>query len=341
MNATPFHTKERTMKKALLLLPPENRNRIYGRKHTAALRRLVDLTDCCDLLDDMEALAPHLADAQIICSGWGMVRMDEAFLAAAPALEAVFYGAGSVRGFVTDAFWERDILLTSAWAANAVPVIEMTLALITMGMKKAFQCNRLTCENRTFERAAGIRGLYGARIGVIGVGQIGRGLLERLKEYDVETCCYDPYLDPAEAAALQATPVELEEMFATCDVVSVHAPNLPSTRHMIRREHFRRMKEGAVFINTARGAIVHQDDLIEELRRGRIFACLDVTDPEPPQPESRLYALENVFLTPHLAGSQGDECLRQGAFVVEEVRRYCSGEPPQYPVTPDMMAWMA
>lgn len=329
------------MNKAVLLLAPHNRNRIYGREHTRALRELVNLTDCCDLLHDLEALAPHLADAEIICSGWGGMKMDEEFLAAAPALRAVFYGAGSVRGIVTDAFWGRDILLTSAWAANAVPVVEMTLALITLGMKKAFQCSRLTRENRTFEQAAGIRGLYGAQIGIIGVGKIGRGVLERLKDYDVETFCYDPYLDAEDAAALEATPIGLEEMFEICDAVSVHAPNLPSTHRMIHAEHLGRMKDGALFINTSRGRVVNQNDLIEELKRGRIFACLDVTDPEPPEEDSPLYVLNNVFLTPHLAGSQGRECLRQGAFVVEEVRRYCRGEPPRHPVTRDMMAWMA
>ncbi len=133
----------------------------------------------------------------------------------------------------------------------------------------------------------------------------------------------------------------LEEMFETCDVVSLHAPNIPATEHMITGEHLGSMKEGAVFINTARGRIVKEDEMIEVLRQGRIFAFIDVTDPEPPVPETLLYTLPNVFLTPHIAGSQGREIHRQGESVLEELKRFLNGDPPRYPVTEEMMEWMA
>ena len=329
------------MKKAVLLLPEGTRDAVYGREHVAALRGLVALTDCCHLVGDLAALRPHLAQAEIICSGWGMMRLDEEFLAAAPELKAVFYGAGSVRGFVTDAFWDSNILLTSTWEANGVAVAQFTLALMVLAQKRAFDCSRLTTQQRRFVRDQGVSGMYGAKIGVIGVGMIGRMLLEMLKSYDVETCCCDPYLSEDKARELGATPIGLEEMFRTCDLVTLHAANLPSTAHIIRGEHFQSMKDGAVFINTARGRIVKEDEMIEELKKGRIFACLDVSDPEPPGPQSPLYELPNVFLTPHLAGATGDERRRLGSYVVEEVRRYVSGRPPAFPVAREMMEWMA
>ncbi len=329
------------MKKAMLLMRERTSGEVYGQEHVASLRKLTDLKDCCHLVGDLKALKPELADVEIICSSWGMMKMDEQFLAAAPKLQAVFYGAGSVRRIVTDAFWERRILLTSAWVAVAVPVAEFTLALIVLSLKKAFDCNRACKQQRGFVRVEGIRGTYRAKIGVIGVGMIGRRLLTLLRHYDVETYCYDPFLSEKDALRLGAAPVSLEEIFRTCDVVTLHAPNIPSTAHMITGEHFRSMKDGAIFVNTARGRIVKEDELIEELKTGRIFACIDVSDPEPPGPENPLYELPNVFLTPHMAGALGEERARQGAYVVEEVRRYVSGQPPAYPVTRDMMEWMA
>jgi len=329
------------MKKAMLLTTEANRELCFGPEHLAALRRMVELKDCCHLLGDLEALRPHLADVEMICSSWGMMPLDEAFLAAAPRLRAVFYAAGSVRAIVSDAMWERGILLTNGSAAIGVSVAEFTVALMVLASKKAFLASRATARERTFVCPEDVRGMYRTRIGIIGVGQIGRRVIELLRGYEVEVFCHDPYLGEHGAAELGATPLSLEEMFRTCDVVSLHAPNIPSTEHMITGEHFRSMKPGAVFINTARGRITRQEELIEELKRGRIFACLDVTDPEPPPPDSPLYELPNVFLTPHMSGSIGHEARRMGAYVVEEVRRYLAGEPPAHPVTREMLEWMA
>jgi len=326
---------------AALLLPEANRDRIYAPEQLRRIRRMVDLWDCCAVVGDLEALRPVLARAEIIITGWGMMKLDEEFLRAAPRLRAVFYGAGSVRYFVTDALWDRGILLTSAWASNAIPVVEYTLAAIVLGAKKFVQAAALTRERRTFRRPKGIKGLHGAAIGVIGAGMVGRGVLERLKGYDVRAYCYDPFLPEDSARELGAELIGLDEMFRICDVVTLHAPNIPSTEHMIRGRHFASMKDGATFINTARGRIVHEAEMIEELKRGRIFAFIDVTDPEPPEPDSPLYDLPNVFLTPHLAGPQGDEVHRNADYVIEELRRFLAGELPRYPVTREMMQWMA
>lgn len=329
------------MKQAIYMLPAGSRDRIYSPEVVGEIRRLVNLTDCSEITGNLDALRPALADAQIILSGWGMMRMDRGFLDAAPRLEAVLYGAGSVRGFVTDEFWERNILLTSTYAANAIPVVEYTIAAIVFGLKQALIASAMTCRERAFTAPETTRGVYGAKIGVIGAGMVGAGVLERLKTYDVTTYCHDPFLSDERARQLGTTKLDLDEMFETCDVVTLHAASLPSTEHMIAGAHLRSMQEGAVFINTARGRIVKEDEMIEVLREGRIFAFIDVTDPEPPAPDSLLYTLPNVFLTPHSAGSGGKEVHRQGEYVLEELRRFLNGDPPRHAVTKEMMDWMA
>jgi phosphoglycerate dehydrogenase-like enzyme len=329
------------MKKAVLLLTPASRDRIYTAEALAEIGGLIDLTDCTDSVDDLAALRPALAGAELIVSGWGMMTVDEGFLAAAPKLEAIFYGAGSVRYFVTDALWDRGIVVSSAWAANAIPVIEYTVAAIVLGLKQVLQAHRITCAERRFVRSNAIRGTYGAKVGIIGVGMIGRGVIERLQPYDVQVLCCDPNLSAEDVAGLGAELTDMAGIFRTCDVVSLHAPNIAATEHMIGGEHFRSMKDGAVFINTARGRIIREDEMVRELQRGRIFAFIDVTDPEPPEAESPLYTLSNVFLTPHLAGAVGHEVYRNARYTIDEIKRYLAGEKLRWQVTHDMMEWMA
>ncbi len=324
-----------------MLLPAKNRDQIYGSDTVAEIRKLVDLVDASDRVGNLDALRDDLAQTEVILSGWGMMVLDEEFLGAAPRLRAVLYGAGSVREFVTEEFWRRDILLTSAYRANGIPVSEFTIAAMVFGTKKVLQSSQLTRRERRFMRPTEAQGMYGTKIGVIGAGMVGSGVLNRLKTYEVQTFCHDPFLAADRAQELGTTPMGLDDIFRTCDCVSLHAPDIPSTQGMITGEHFRSMKEGAIFINTARGAIIREREMIEVLKEGRIFAFIDVTDPEPPAPDSELYTLPNVFLTPHTSGAIGQERRRQGKYVLEELRCFLNGEPARYRVTREMMEWMA
>jgi phosphoglycerate dehydrogenase-like enzyme len=284
----------------------------------------------------------ELAEVQVILSGWGGPYLDAPFLAALPRLEAVFYAAGTVRGLVTDAFWERDISICSAWGANAVPVAEFTLAQIILCLKHTYQRSRATCAARDHVTGGVPPGNYGSRVGLIGLGMIGRLVAGLLKVLNVEIWAYDPVADRATAAELGVTLAELGPLFAQCDIVSLHAPSLESTRGMVTGEHLRSMKAGASFINTARGAIIREPEMLAVLQaRPDLFAVLDVTDPEPPPPDSPFYTLPNVFLTPHIAGSQGRECWRMGEYMLGEVRRFLAAEPLRWNLTREMAELMA
>ncbi len=138
---------------------------------------------------------------------------------------------------------------------------------------------------------------------------------------------YDPFVDPDEAARLGVTKMELTELCAASDILSIHAPALPTTHHMIGPEQLDALRDGATVINTARGWLLDHDALEAHLTAGRLRAVLDVTDPEPLPDDSVLRSLPNVYLTPHLAGTQGSELGRMADYAAEEVRRWSAGDP--------------
>lgn len=272
-----------------------------------------------------------LQDVELLFSGWGAPKLDEAFLKAAPRLKMVFYGAGSVKGMVTEAFWKRGIRLTSAYAANAIPVAEYTVSQIVFALKNGWRLSRAYQNPHTYQgkhSAVPVVGTFGSTVGLISLGMIARQVCQRLKTYDMNVIAYDPFATREQAEALGVQLCSLDELFERSDVVSLHAPWLDETVGMITGEHFRRMKPGATFLNTARGAIIREPEMIEALQeRPDLFAILDVTYPEPPVDDSPLYTMPNVVLTPHIAGSMGNEIARMGMYMADELGRYLAGEP--------------
>jgi phosphoglycerate dehydrogenase-like enzyme len=296
----------------------------------------LDPTLVLDEFGSPEALAA-LADTEIIVSSWGCPPIDAAVLAAAPRLRAVLHAAGSVKHHITEACWERGIQVTSATWANALPVAEYTVAAILFANK---QLLRLSAEYRKHRMPHDWQlhntdvGNYRRRVGIVGASQVGRRVIELLRPYDVEVLLHDPYVDEHEAAALGVRAVSLNELCALSDTVSIHAPELPATRHLISRRMLALMPDGATLINTSRGSLIDQQALIAQLETGRLNAVLDVTTPEVLPADSPLYDLPNVLLTPHVAGSLGNELHRMAAAAADELDRYTTGLPFAHPVRP-------
>ncbi|MEU3617955.1 hydroxyacid dehydrogenase [Streptomyces sp. NPDC006872] len=279
------------------------------------------------------ATADALAGAEILITGWGCPPLDETALAASPKLKTVLHTAGSIRGLVTDACWERGVQVSSAAEPNALPVAEYTLAAILFTGKDAFGLR----ERYRTEPIRGVMALpelgnNGRRVGVIGASRIGRRLLDLLRPFDLAVTLYDPYVTAAEASELGATLLPLDELLRDSDVVTMHAPDLPSTYRMLDRRRLALIPDGGVLINTARGTLVDPEALTEELVSGRLRAVLDVTEPEPLPTDSPLHQLPNVFLTPHISGSGGNELRRLGQGVVDEAVRITKGLPLAHPV---------
>ena len=276
-----------------------------------------------------------LGAAEILLTCWGCPPIDEAALAAAPALRAVVHAAGTVKSHITPACWRRGLAVSTAADANAVPVAEYTVAMVLLVGKRVFAASRLYRDRRGAIDVRGElaeAGNYGRRVGIVGASRVGTRVIELLRPYDLEVVVSDPHLDDLGAAELGVRRLDLDELLATSDIVSLHAPAVPSTRHLLDRRGLALMRAGATLINTARGWLVDHDALVDELASGRIDAVIDTTLPEIPPPDSPLYTLPNVVLTPHLAGAQGHELYRLGESAVSEVERYAAGDPFVHPV---------
>ena len=288
---------------------------------------------------DLASLKDELTEVEVIFSTWGMPLLDDAALACLPRLKAVFYAAGSVKGFA-EPLLERGIAVSSAWRANALPVAEYTVGHILLALKQTLQNARSVRRDRAYHRPGSptITGAYGGTVGLVALGAIGRRVVELLRPFDLRLIAHDPYAQAQPGIEL----VGLEDLFRQADVISLHAPWIPATEGMISGALLRSMRPWSTFINTSRGKLVREDELIEVLRqRPDLQAVLDVTWPEPPATDNPLYDLPNVLLTPHIAGSAGNELQRMADWMIAECERFLRGEPLQQAVSLEMLPTMA
>ncbi|MDI5962815.1 hydroxyacid dehydrogenase [Streptantibioticus silvisoli] len=317
--------------RTVLAMAPDVRDALLDAR---AVRRLAALAVCDPgfVVADFDAAGGELADVEALLTCWGCPPLTGAVLERMPALRTVVHAAGSVKEHVTAACWERGLTVSSAAWANALPVAEYTVAAILFAGKRVLETAREYRERRTaLERPADL-GNFHRVVGVVGASRIGRRVLELLRPYDVLTLLYDPYVTAAQAARLGAEHVGLDELARRSDIVTLHAPQLPSTRHLFDARRLALMPDGATLVNTARGTLVDTAALTAELVAGRLRAVLDHTDPEVLPADSPLYDLPNVLLTPHVAGSLGNELPRLAHAALDELQRYAEGSPYAHPV---------
>lgn len=327
---------------AVLAMAPHLPRLLFPTPLDASLHAIAHI-DLDTVLTDFTATIDRqlLAGAQILVSGTGGPVVNEAVLADAPALRAIVHATGSVQGHVTDAVFAAGIQVSSAAAANAVPVAEYTIAMILLANKDVLAMSRRYRAERTaldLIRDYPDTGNLGRTVGVVGASTVGRAVLRRLMSFDLPVLLADPFVTPAEAADLGAEHVELAELCARSDVITLHAPALPETRGLIDAKLLAGLPNGATLINTAAGTLVDPAALVAELRTGRISAVLDVTEPDVPPPDSPLWELPNVLLTPRAAGAVGNELARLGGCVVDELARFAAGQPMRYAVDPVRLA---
>lgn len=318
---------------------------VFGDQTVRKLQELVTIDKTVYTKADLLKEPGRFSDVELLFSTWGMPSLDENEIKLClPSLKCVFYGAGTVQSFARP-FLGCGVKVFSAWAANAVPVAEMTVAQIILSNKGYFLTNRLY--HTQGKRVAGgafkkCNGNYGETVGIIGAGMIGKLVIRMLKQYKIRVLVFDPFLSDEKAEELGVEKCGLEELFERSFTVSNHLANNEQTKRMLHYDLFRRMRENAVFINTGRGAQVVEDDLVRILReRPDLTALLDVTEPEPPIQGHPFYTLPNCLLTPHIAGSAGDEVGRMGEYMLAECKAYLNGEDCRYEVSEKMLETMA
>ncbi|MFF0446298.1 hydroxyacid dehydrogenase [Streptomyces sp. NPDC004609] len=324
-------------------MEPGLAERLFTDRHLARLTALAR-TDPRLIAHQLTGPDPRtrtaLATAEVLLTCWGAPELNAAALEAAPRLRAVVHAAGSVKHHITAACWERGLAVCSAASANALPVAEYTLAAILLSGKRVLRSARLyegLRSSHDWRRELADAGNYRRTVGIVGASRIGRRVIELLRPFDVRVLLYDPYATDADVSALGVVRTDLDGLCRRSDIVSVHAPELATTRRMIDARRLALMPDGATLINTSRGSLVDGDALLAELVSGRLYAVLDVTEPEVPDGDSPLYTLPNVLLTPHVAGSLGNELHRMADLALDELERYGKGLPFAEPVSAETL----
>lgn len=338
------------MKKAIFLGDESLINRVFSAKTQTFLMKEAVFPYGSKVFSQDELNETDFQEIQFLFSTWGMCELtEEQIRLFFPKLECVFYAAGSVQRFARP-FLKCGVRVFSAWAANAVPVAEFTLAQIILASKGYFSrmvlplSNESIAQKQSEKTAEAFPGNYEITVGIIGAGMIGRLVIEKIQLVlaNIRILVFDPFLPEEKAAELGVEKCDLPTLFSQSDVISNHLANNAQTKGMLNGVLFDQMKPLAVFINTGRGAQVVEADLISALKDVPTrAAALDVTFPEPPAEDSPFYEMRNVFLTPHMAGSSGNEVHRMAEYMLEECKRYMSDQPMRYEVTEKMLETMA
>lgn len=332
-------------KKAILLTARErDAKRVYDDAVRSKLAERYALYAPVICKENIQNHIDDCREAKYIFSSWGMEHFSvEEIKAYFPNAECLFYAAGSVQHFA-DAFLECGIRVFSAWKANAVPVAEYTYAQILLAAKGFYRAAR---QSRTqyyqmSKYADKCGGVYHAKVGIIGVGSIGRMVAEKLQANDVQVYYYDPYLPREVAEQLHIRSASLAEIFSKCDVITNHLANKEELTGILSGKLFDRMKPYAVFINTGRGRQVDEKGLVKAMRKVKTrTALLDVLVHEPLNPCSAIARCKNIIVTPHIAGSSGREVVRMAEYMLDDAQRIDQGENPLYEVTVQMLKTMA
>ena len=279
----------------------------------------------------------------IVITSWGTPTFSAAVLAAADRLKLIAHSAGSIKRLLPPPVFDAGTRVTHVAYSMSIPVAETTLALILLCLRNYHKIDLLFKDEGWAAARSTPPGdeLAGNRVGVIGAGYTGRAVIRRLLAMDAEVWLCDPYVSEEDAAALGVQKAALEPLMRGCPIVTLQAPATAETYRMIGAEQLSWLRDGAIFINTARAHLIDEAVLLTELQSGRISAALDVFDREPLPDDSPFRNLDNLIITPHIAAVTHQSYKRQGEITVDEIARFLSEGKLRYEVTRDMLDTMA
>ena len=331
------------MKNIVVLVNKERRLTVFSQKYYDMLKKLGNLKVYDkDDFSNKEYYLNFVKGADVIITSWDSPVIDKDVLDACPNLLGVIHAAGSIKPIISSEFISRKIRIANSAVAIGEGVAETALGFLISACKGFYTLNKNTHSGLWQEGASNIvKDFYDIKIGVISGGFVGRHMVKLLKNFHVDIYMYDPILSKEQIEEIGAIKVDLNTLMSTCDAITVHAPSIPATDNMINKENLKLLKDGAILVNTARGSIINEQDLIDELKTGRIFACIDVTQQEPPIKENELRNLDNCVLTPHIAGAYTNGLKRVALHACEETERLISGNKMRAEVNLDNLSNLA
>lgn len=274
-----------------------------------------------------DELKEKLKDIDICICGWGTPRFDEYVLESAPNIKLIAHTAGSVANLVSDYLYERGIKMLSANSVFAESVAEGCIAYIMSSLRDLpFYSNEM--QQGYWKRSDSYNeSIMDQTIGLVGFGMIAKYFVEMLKPFRASIKVYSNHLKDEVCEKYNLQRASLEEIMTTCKIISIHTSKRPDTFHMINEKLLKMIPAGSLLVNTARGAIIDEKAMAEELQTGRFKAILDVYEEEPLPLESRLRGLKNVILIPHMGGPTIDRRKHCTIAMIEDIKRYKAGEP--------------
>lgn len=249
-----------------------------------------------------EELRDVLADVDVLIAGWGCAPITQEVLSKANNLKMIAYTGGTVAAFITEAVYEKGIIVLSGNEIFAESVAESNICYIMAVLRKVPKYDAMMGLGGWHEPEFYNEGLMDKTVGIVGFGATSRYLARMLAPYHCELKISSGHLTQEEADQYGATVVSMDEIFETCDVISLQVAGTQANMNLVGEKQLKKMKDGALLVNTSRGKVVDEEALIRELETGRIRAALDVYYREPPLEDNKLRYMPNVLTMPHMAG---------------------------------------
>lgn len=300
-----------------------------------------------DVQFTISELQGAVADVDGMITSWGSPKITPEVLERAKKLKIIGHAAGSVKPYVCDEAFERGVVVVSAAPEIAHSVAEYALCQMINSLRDIpdyIGSMKVGAEQQVKrERLEKSKDLAGKKVGLIGSGSVARRLIRLLKPFDVEIRVYDPYLSEGDAMSLGIIKTSLNDVLSESDIISLHAASTAETHHMMGEKELGLVRDGAVLINSARGALIDEGALISELRKGRFRAVLDTAGEETGgiPVNSELRRMENVYLTPGLAGPSGERQRMLFSSIVGDFRLFFSGKEPRNRVNAEALRRLA
>lgn len=283
-----------------------------------------------------EELCQLGGDATILLTHWGSPQVTEMYLKHNPNLKLIAHCAGTVAHIASEATYAAGIPCLSANSVMARYVAEAVLGLIISGMR-GFKGNDLLMQKGVWDKSFPTKSLLDSTVGLVGLGTIGRNLLDLLAPFETRVLIFDPYITEDAIARWPNAKLASFEQVLDTDVVSVHASQTPETYHMINEEAFKKMRDGAVFINTSRGSLVDTAAARKMIEKKHLQAAFDVYEQEECA-QDLLIGCDSIVMQPHMSATPAGAKMTEE--IIKDIKRFLKGEKLTLSITYQQFSYM-